>query len=112
MAPNFSCQVAPALWRGLSLAAAKRHGVYVSKSGEGAMAWKRTFFGTLWPALGKWATSRRKPFKDFKIEVCVRFRAREEQIKREDAVQFPLHQYLKVQRQRRKEVKGSVPNLF
>ena len=75
-------------------------------SRRAAMAWKRLFFDALWPSRFKWAADKKATKRDFKIEVCVRFRpeAAEENVAAGEAdVTLPLHQYLAVQRQRRAE---------
>ena len=72
-----------------------------------AMAWKRLFFNQLWPARFKWDHDAGRTKRDFKIEVCVRFRPEDEgdevAVAKSNDVVLPLHQYLKLQRDRRKD---------
>lgn len=114
-----SDETAPALWHAACAALGGEKGLFLpaapaaapgadgkNASRRAAMAWKRLFFDALWPSRFKWAAEKKATKRDFKIEVCVRFRpeAAEENVAAGDAdVTLPLHQYLAVQRQRRAE---------
>ena len=122
---------APALWHGACVALGAERGLVVpatpvpapgsdarGRSAAAAMAWKRLFFNQLWPARDKWALAdaggANAPRRDFKIEVCVRFRPEAEGDAGDGAaasadVTLPLHQFLRVQRQRRDETASDAP---
>ena len=110
-----SDDAAPAVWHAACAGLGRERGLFVpaepapapgastaNASTAAAMAWKRLFFNQLWPARFKWDGGRTK--RDFKIEVCVRFRPEDEgdevAVAKSNDVVLPLHQYLKLRRDR------------
>ena len=110
---------APAVWHAACAGLGRECGLFVpaepapapggtaaSASAAAAMAWKRLFFNQLWPARFKWADDPDHKKRDFKIEVCVRFRPEDEggavSVAESTDVVLPLHQYLRLQRDRRR----------
>ena len=115
-----SDDAAPAVWHAACAGLGRERGLFVpaepapapgastaNASTAAAMAWKRLFFNQLWPARFKWDHDAGRTKRDFKIEVCVRFRPEDEgdevAVAKSNDVVLPLHQYLKLQRDRRKD---------
>ena len=117
-----SDDAAPAVWHAACAGLGRERGLFVpaepapapgastaNASTAAAMAWKRLFFNQLWPARFKWDGDAGRTKRDFKIEVCVRFRPEDEgdevAVAKSNDVVLPLHQYLRLQRDRRKDAK-------
>ena len=108
--PLASDDAAPAVWHSACAGLGRERGLFVpaepapapgasttNASTAAAMAWKRLFFNQLWPARFKWADQKRAKKRDFKIEVCVRFRPEAEgsddaAARASSDVVLPLHQ--------------------